>query len=168
MTYRIRQQGWLCRVSPLVPAYTDSMKTIRALWHQRMKWQVGTVHDLLIFGFNRLTARDWAQQALGMLNALIRALWLALWIASASVGDLHFQWTWWAFPLFFSGADFFTTLRLKERDNWDLLIAASLFPMELFAWMRAAWFVASWWKILSGRSGMNDLWAAQYAVDGTD
>ena len=42
LTFRIRHRGWRCHVSPTVPAYTDSMKTIHALWAQRMKWQVGT------------------------------------------------------------------------------------------------------------------------------
>ena len=168
MTFRVRELGFRCKVAHDVPAFTDSMKSINALWRQRMKWQVGTVHDLLLFGFNRLTARDWIQQALGLINALVRSLWMMLWILSAFTGVFHVQWTWWAFPLFFSAIDTLVTLRFKERARGDVLLSALLFPMEIFAWLRAGWFVASWWKILLGRHGVNDLWTAQYAADGTD
>src|SRR5262249_42139819 len=59
LTYRIRELGYHCHVSPTVRAYTDAMDTVRALWGQRMKWQVGTVEDLLAIGVNRLTFADW-------------------------------------------------------------------------------------------------------------
>ena len=70
LTYRLRQLGWQTKVSASVRAYTDAMHTLGSLWAQRMKWQSGTVSDLRSFGFNRLTRRDWAQQALGVVAAL--------------------------------------------------------------------------------------------------
>jgi glycosyltransferase involved in cell wall biosynthesis len=66
LTYRIRELGFRCQVSPTVRAYTDSMKTVKALWGQRMKWQVGTIEDLLKIGVNRLTVLDWWQQFSGI------------------------------------------------------------------------------------------------------
>ena len=56
LTYRLRRLGHACKVSYTVRAYTDAMVTVRALWAQRMKWQGGTVEDLLRIGVNRLTA----------------------------------------------------------------------------------------------------------------
>src|SRR5690606_3029353 len=50
LTYRIRELGFYCQVSPTVRAYTDAMRSMKALWGQRMKWQVGTVDDLLRIG----------------------------------------------------------------------------------------------------------------------
>lgn len=38
LTYRIRELGYYCQVSPKVRAYTDSMKDLKSLWAQRMKW----------------------------------------------------------------------------------------------------------------------------------
>jgi poly-beta-1,6-N-acetyl-D-glucosamine synthase len=93
LTYQLRRAGWRCQVSPTVPAYTDSMKTIHALWNQRMKWSVGTVSDLLTFGINKLTYRDWLQQALGLLSAVARILWISIWIGGAITGELHPNWT---------------------------------------------------------------------------
>ena len=58
LTYRLRELGYFCQVSPTVRAYTDSMKDLKSLWNQRLKWQVGTIEDLLSFGVNRLTLRD--------------------------------------------------------------------------------------------------------------
>jgi cellulose synthase/poly-beta-1,6-N-acetylglucosamine synthase-like glycosyltransferase len=78
LTYRIREAGWHCGVSGDVRAYTDSMRTVRALWGQRLKWQGGTLEDLFRFGLNRLTLRDWVAQGAGMLNVVTRLLWLTM------------------------------------------------------------------------------------------
>jgi biofilm PGA synthesis N-glycosyltransferase PgaC len=80
LTYRIRDLGYRCQVSPTVRAYTDAMDTVRSLWGQRMKWQVGTVEDLLHLGVNRLTRLDWRQQVAGLLAALVRVGWVVLMI----------------------------------------------------------------------------------------
>jgi hypothetical protein len=37
------------------------------------------------------------------------------------------------------------------RTKRDVLVAALLAPQETFAWMRAAWFAASWIEALSQR-----------------
>jgi cellulose synthase/poly-beta-1,6-N-acetylglucosamine synthase-like glycosyltransferase len=65
LTYAIRRLGYRCQVSPLVRAYTDSMKTVKSLLGQRMKWEVGTIEDLCSIGLNRLTCLDWWQQVAG-------------------------------------------------------------------------------------------------------
>jgi poly-beta-1,6-N-acetyl-D-glucosamine synthase len=165
LTYRIRQAGWRCQVSPTVPAYTDSMKTLQALWGQRMKWSVGTVEDLLSFGINRLTIRDWGQQLLGLLSAIIRILWVLLWVTGAITGQLHPNWTWWGFTALFIVLDFIAALKIPGRDKTDVLLAVILIPNEVFAWMRAGWFLASWWLVLTGRASKRNLWAAQYTAE---
>jgi len=163
LTYQIRAAGWHCQVSSTVPAYTDSMKTIKALWGQRMKWQCGTVEDLMSIGFNRLTARDWAQQCLGLLSAMIRFCWVFLWVGGAITGWLHPNWTWYVFPLFFMTAETISSFKIPDHDWKDVLIAASLLPGEFFCWLRAGWFVASWYQTLFTTS--RDRWAAQYAAE---
>ncbi|MDT0351257.1 glycosyltransferase family 2 protein [Pseudonocardia charpentierae] len=42
LTYRLRILGFHTKVSYTVRAYTDATVDVRALWAQRMKWQVGT------------------------------------------------------------------------------------------------------------------------------
>lgn len=168
MTYRLRELGWRCQVSRTVPAYTDSMKTLKALWNQRIKWSVGTVEDLLAFGVNHLTVRDWGQQVLGLMSAIVRVLWVMLWIVGAITGLLHPNWTWWAFTALFVVLDFIAALKIPGRDKIDVLLAVILVPNEIFAWMRAGWFVASWWLVVTGQSKTRNLWAAQYTAEGMD
>ncbi len=167
LTYRIRELGHWCQVSPTVRAYTDSMKTVRALWGQRMKWQVGTVEDLLAFGVNRLTIRDWGQQVLALLHVFTKLLWLGVIVGSAITGTFHVILVWWLVPILFVALDVKRSLRIPHRDRKDILIAASFFPQELFMWLRSGWFVASWWAVCASRvtSRRVDRWEAQYAAE---
>lgn len=167
LTYRIRELGYWCQVSPTVRAYTDSMKTIRALWGQRMKWQVGTVEDLLAFGVNRLTLRDWGQQALALLGVFAKLLWLAVIFGSLAVGTFHVILVWWLVPFLFIALDIKRAWRIPHRDRKDVLIAAMFFPQEFFMWLRSGWFVASWWAVAVARVTARrvDRWEAQYQAE---
>jgi biofilm PGA synthesis N-glycosyltransferase PgaC len=167
LTYRIRELGYICQVSPDVRAYTDSMKSVKALWGQRMKWQVGTVEDLLELGINRLTLRDWGQQAMGLLGDFLKLLWLAVIIASLALGVFRFVLFWWLVPILFVALDIKRAWRIPHRDWKDILLAASFFPQEIFMWLRSGWFLASWWAVLTGKITRRriDRWEAQYTAE---
>ena len=168
LTYRIRELGWYCHVSPTVRAYTDSMKDLRSLWNQRMKWQVGTVEDLLTIGVNRLTLRDWSQQAMGLMNASLKALWLYVMAVVMVLGVVNIFWGWLLLPVLFIALDIKRALRIPHRDWKDLLIAASFFPNEAFMWLRAGWFIRSWVDVLISKitRRSKDRWEAQYIAEG--
>lgn len=167
LTYRIRELGYICQVSPDVRAYTDSMKTIKALWGQRMKWQVGTVEDLLDLGINRLTLRDWSQQAMGLLGVFLKLLWIAVIVLSLSLGVFHVVLFWWLVPILFVALDIKRALRIPHCDWKDVLIAATFFPQELFMWLRSGWFLASWCAVLTAKITRRriDRWEAQYTAE---
>lgn len=167
LTYRIRELGYRCQVSPDVRAYTDSMKTIRALWGQRMKWQVGTVEDLLRLGVNRLTLRDWIEQVLGLLNILLRLLWILVLGASVVLGIFQFVLFWWLVPILFVALDVKRALRIPHRDWKDILLAVTFLPQETFMWLRSGWFAASWWAVLTSKITRRriDRWEAQYTAE---
>ncbi|WP_298806885.1 glycosyltransferase family 2 protein [uncultured Pseudokineococcus sp.] len=168
LTYRLRRLGFETKVSFTVRAYTDAMTSLRALWAQRMKWQGGTVEDLLSIGVTRLTLRDWGQQALGLLAAAVRFGWVATTALYAVLGVLSFHWVWFVVPLLFVAGDVKQSLRVPHRDRTDVLLAALLVPQELFAWMRAAWFTRAWVECLVSRyvtGRKKDRWAAQYAAE---
>src|SRR5207253_4449252 len=136
--------GWETKVSATVRAYTDAMTDLKSLWAQRMKWQTGTVEDLLAFGLNKRTRVDWWQQGQGILGVFIRALWLTILAASVALGRFHMHY-WWLLPtVLFLANDMKQSLRIPNRDNADVLVAALMIPQELFAYMRAGWFVTSW------------------------
>lgn len=167
LTYRIRELGYICQVSPDVRAYTDSMKTIKALWGQRMKWQVGTVEDLLDLGVNRLTLRDWGQQAMGLLGVFLKALWIAVMVLSLALGVFKFILFWWLVPVLFVSLDIKRALRIPHRDWKDIALAATFFPQELFMWLRSGWFLASWCAVLKTKITRRriDRWEAQYTAE---
>ena len=168
LTYQIRKLGYGCSVSPTVRAYTDSMKTVRSLWGQRMKWQVGTVEDLLSIGVNRLTLLDWGQQAFGLFSAALRVAWATLMILFIFQGMLVFTWYWWVVPpLIFIANDVKSAMIIPHRDKRDIILAASLLPQEAFAWMRAAWFTTAWLEVLAAKVTGNrrDHWKLQYTAE---
>ncbi|HAG60529.1 MAG TPA: hypothetical protein DCL83_15010 [Arthrobacter bacterium] len=167
LTYRIRELGYICQVSPDVRAYTDSMKTVKALWGQRMKWQVGTVEDLLDLGINRLTLRDWGQQAMGLLGVFLKLLWAAVIVLSLALGVFQFVLFWWLVPILFIALDVKRALRIPHRDWKDIVLAATFFPQELFMWLRSGWFLASWCAVLTTKITRRriDRWEAQYTAE---
>jgi poly-beta-1,6-N-acetyl-D-glucosamine synthase len=164
LTYQLRALGWHCCVSADVRAYTGAMLSMRTLWAQRMKWQVGTVADLRTIGYNPMTRVDWWQQLLGMLSAFVRVAWIGVVIMDIVLTG-HFQLLkyWWIFPLLFIVCDVREAWRVPHRTFGDLITAASLLPQELLAWMRAGWFTWSWVEVLSGRR--RDRWALQIAAE---
>jgi biofilm PGA synthesis N-glycosyltransferase PgaC len=165
LTYRLRTLGYTCRVSAEVRAYTGAMLTLKTLWAQRLKWQVGTVRDLKSIGFNRLTRVDWWQQFLGMVAALVRVSWIGLLaIGILYTGHVQLLRYWWVFPLVFVACDVREAWRMPHRTWADVLTAAVLLPQEIFAWIRAAWFTWSWLEVLTGRT--RDRWALQIAAEG--
>jgi cellulose synthase/poly-beta-1,6-N-acetylglucosamine synthase-like glycosyltransferase len=165
LTYRFREMGLYCRVSAEVRAYTGAMLTLRTLWAQRLKWQVGTVRDLRKIGLNELTLVDWWQQFLGLVSAMLRVSWVLLFgVAILLTGRVElFRW-WWVLPLVFVACDVREAIRIPHRTTADVLTAAVLVPQEIFAWIRAAWFTWSWIEVLSGRKV--DRWALQIAAEG--
>jgi biofilm PGA synthesis N-glycosyltransferase PgaC len=170
LTYRIRELGYLCHISETVRAYTDAMRGVHSLWAQRMKWQVGTVEDLITLGVNRLTLIDWWQQLLGMSAAILRIMWVSLLVIAATpYGSLSKNPLWIVLPIVFIVSDTAQAFLIPHRDKKDIWIAALLVPQEIFAWMRAGWFLAAWREVLVSKitSRRKDRWSMQYAAEGS-
>jgi hypothetical protein len=74
------------------------------------------------------------------------------------------MWIWLLPTLIFIANDIRQSFYIPHRDKWDVALAALLIPQEIFAWMRAAWFLSSWATVLAGRQ--RDGWARQYAAEG--
>jgi cellulose synthase/poly-beta-1,6-N-acetylglucosamine synthase-like glycosyltransferase len=164
LTYRMRELGWQTKVSATVRAYTDAMTNLRSLWAQRMKWQTGTVEDMVRFGINKRTRFDWWLQAKGVFAIVVRFVWLLLLIGTALIGQLEWHPVWFVAPVIFAANDVKQALRIPKRQPADILVAALLVPQELLAWMRAGWFLAAWVKVLGRRFlrvSYRDGWARQ-------
>lgn len=164
LTHRLRLLGWEAKVSASVRAYTDAMTSLSSLWAQRMKWQTGTVDELLAFGINRRTLFDWWQQVQGLIALCVRMLWVALVVVAVASGRFHLHPIWLLPPLVFLANDVKQAFRIPNCRPADLVVAGLMFPQELFAFMRAGWFMLSWMKVLSGKAlgfSYADPWTSQ-------
>lgn len=168
LTYQIRKLGYYCQVSPTVRAYTDSMKTVRSFWGQRMKWQVGTVEDLLRIGVNRLTLLDWWQQINGLFHAGLRVTMVVLLTISLAMNVLQLQPWWLLLTFLFVAVDVKGALRIPHKDKLDVIMSFLLVPAEIFANLRAGWFIWAWWSVLTSKltGKRKDRWQLQYVAEG--
>lgn len=170
LTYRIRHFGWETKISATVRAYTDAMTNLRSLWAQRMKWQMGTVEDLLRFGWNPRTRFDWRQQAQGLLAIAVKLGWMALLTASLVFGTFQLRPIFLVPPALFIANELKQARRIPKAERGDLVLAALMLPNELFGYMRAGWFAASWTKVLARRYlgiAYTDGWARQAVAEST-
>jgi poly-beta-1,6-N-acetyl-D-glucosamine synthase len=166
LTYQIRRAGWQTIMSSSVRAHTAAMPTLRALWHQRIKWHVGTINDLMSFGVDRLTWRDWLKQAYGIILIVFWVLYLTMITLSARIGTLHPTWVALAIPVFFSVTEAWQA-RLVHRRSWkDILLAASLIPTYFYAVLVIGLLTSSWLRLLMLKASTNGLWVAQYRAEG--
>ena len=171
LTYRLREMGWEATVSPTVWCRTGSMHTLRALWHQRIKWQVGTVHDLARFGVTRTNWIEWTHQFFSLICIAFWVLWMTLEVTQMASDSWHPQWSWLFFPVFFSLIEVYwaTKIHPEERDWKDFALACSLVYVYIYSFLCMGWNAVSWWKlVVGGKGSKGDLWDSQYAADGTD
>lgn len=168
LTYRLRELGFRTYVSPTVRAFTDGMKNLKSLWGQRMKWQAGTLQDLLRFGLNHLTIRDWMSQLTNLMGPLIRFLWVSVISLALYLDTLVIIWWGLLVPLLFMAINLKTAIRIPFKDKWDIIIAITIIPVELLAIVRGGWILASWGEIFRKKVTHKDrdLWAAQYKAEG--
>jgi cellulose synthase/poly-beta-1,6-N-acetylglucosamine synthase-like glycosyltransferase len=168
LTFRMRQLGWKCAMSPTVICYTGAMKTLKSLWAQRLKWEAGTDGDLLRFGINKLNYREWLSRGFLLLNVAFWVVWLALNGTEFIVGHGHVNWWWQVMSVFLVLTEYINVRQMRghrwARDWKDTLLAVCLVHMAVYNVLAVAWGLASWWKVLSGQMG--DLWAKQYRAEG--
>jgi hypothetical protein len=94
-------------------------------------------------------------------------VWIAWLIGMIWFGLITFQPLWLIPTLVFVLVDVKRAWIVPHRSWKDVALAASILPGELFATLRAGWFIAGWWSALmsrfTGRS--KDRWEAQYAAE---
>ena len=168
LTYRIQELGYRTIVSPTVRAYTDSMDSIKSLWGQRMKWQVGTLQDLLAIGFNKHTAISWGRQALNALGVLSLFIWAYIAYTVIHTKAFTFQPLWLIIPAAVTLHRFHGAHRIPHKDKKDIALSLSFIPHELFILFRYALFIAGWSEIVKSKitKKTKDRWAIQYQAEG--
>ena len=165
LTYQLRVLGWRTIMSSSVQVFTGAMPTWRTLWHQRVKWHAGTIEDLLMWGFNRLTMREWRMQFYGFLLFVFWLLYPASLLLSAKLGTLHFSSWMLCIPVFFSLTELWMVRLVHGRSWQDFLLAGSLVAMYLYSALTMGTLGFSWYRVLREKSSAG-LWTAQYRAEG--
>ncbi len=168
LTYQLRRLGLKSKVSSEVRAYTDHMRSWKALKGQRMKWNAGTIEDLIRLGVNKTTLPLWMQQLQGLACVLILLMTFFLMVPVLVLGDFHLGWTMFFVPAIVWAQNVKMALRVPNRDWKDVAMGASIIVYELFAWRRAHWFIQAWASVLVAkiRRTSKDRWELQYAAEG--
>ena len=166
LTYQLRSHGWLAEMSPTVYVYTGAMHSVKSLWAQRIKWQTGTVADLIRFGINRLNWREWGQQGFGLACICFWSLWLCLITTELAVYGLRLvTLSWLYFPIAFSVIELLHARKIHGRTPLDWFLAGSLIQIFGYTFLSMGWIIASWYKAVT--DSQKDMWEAQYKLDGT-
>jgi poly-beta-1,6-N-acetyl-D-glucosamine synthase len=164
LTYQLRKAGWQTIMSSSVKAHTGAMPTLRTLWHQRIKWHVGTIQDLMSFGVNKLTWRDWLKQVYGLMLVIFWVLYLTMVALTADLGRLHLTWLALAIPVFFAATEAWQARLVHGRSWKDIVLAASLVPTYLYALLTIGLLTTSWSRLMAEAS-TSGLWNAQYRAE---
>ena len=144
---------------------------MKALRGQRLKWQTGTIQDIIRFGINRLTLPNWIQQVAGLFFFCLSFMWpiLMVWGITHHVG-FTMNPLWLFMPLLGLLYGLRCARRVPHRDKWDVLIAMSLVINEIYAWIRMWWLANAWREVLwsKARRVEKDRWGLQYKAEGVD
>lgn len=168
LTYRIQEAGYRTVVSPTVRAYTDSMKTVRSLWGQRTKWQIGTLEDLVRIGWNKHTRISWGRQFLSLLGVLSYIIWVIIISTVIITYQFKFEPLWLIIPVVSIIYRVRQAFRIPFHDKKDILLAASFFPAEAFNLFRYTLFIYGWFELIKSKitKKKKDRWEIQYKIEG--
>jgi cellulose synthase/poly-beta-1,6-N-acetylglucosamine synthase-like glycosyltransferase len=150
----VRRVGYPIGVAPGAEAFTDAIVDLKALWHQRVRWQAGTFQELFRNGYKHYTRRVWALVTLSMANTLLRvvAMTFVVWSAIALHAHLHIQ-PIWLLPPLIAVVDGVDVVRKTPDTDWtDLLFAFLILPLEIFSILRESWTVWSFIRAMRRKS----------------
>ncbi len=156
LTLEVRRLGYQIAAVPAAIGYTDGLVNLGDLWRQRVRWASGTWQELGRLGWKPYTRKVWFALFVAMLGSLVRLASIALWVLTFAVLHSHFHLRWiWLAPLVVLLLDAIDIVRFTPgADKKDLLLAASVLPLESFMVMREAWTFWSLGRALR-RIGMN-------------
>jgi poly-beta-1,6-N-acetyl-D-glucosamine synthase len=141
LTLALQSLGYELRSPQSAIVWTDTMKNWKDLWHQRLRWQRGTLETMSLYSW-RLTKRAWREQLLTYFGSLLPLVILGLWLATASAGHFRFAWAWLALlPI----TGFLQWLEVRQLRSWKVsLLVLSVLPL----WVYGLWRSVVYWVAL--------------------
>lgn len=152
LTMVLHTMGFRTVAPPECRVVTDVMTSVKALWHQRIRWQHGTIDDLRSFGWTAVTREAIVRQAataLLIIFTLLYPAWLAMQMYQHGPGVINPARNWFWFAL----AAFVILERVTSvRDGgWrSMLVAALIIPEWLYDTFRQVVFVTALYKSIKG------------------
>jgi biofilm PGA synthesis N-glycosyltransferase PgaC len=94
ITLALKTLGLRCIPAAGCLTVTEVMPTLRHLYHQRLRWQTGTLIDLMSYGLTKVTLEYWIRQ-IGMYLGicLTIACWVIIAWSMAADPDIDVPWT---------------------------------------------------------------------------
>jgi poly-beta-1,6-N-acetyl-D-glucosamine synthase len=164
LTWALTARSWETKVSSTARAYAGPMITVKSLWAQRRKWDEGMIRLLLGTKIGATTLYPWRMQLKMALNALTRAMFVLLLGTSLAVGAFVWNWIWMVPPVLAILLNLKHARKVPGRTKVDLLLAGTLFGVELYLWFRVLVWAVSWATVIAGIR--RDGWARQYKAEG--
>lgn len=140
ITLAVKTLGWKCLSPAGCRTITEVMPTWRALWTQRMRWQVGTLSDLSSYGMTRVTRSYWARQA-GLYGgfALSFACLAIMILALVRAAGISQAWTFGVLAVTLTERTW-----TARRSGWrGVLLAMVILPEALYALFQGWLFFAA-------------------------
>jgi poly-beta-1,6-N-acetyl-D-glucosamine synthase len=82
LTLALMTLGYQCKCVTSCVAYTELMPSWKNLTQQRLRWQKGTIRDLLNFGVTQVTWRHWLRLLGGYLSYLVQGACIIVIVSS--------------------------------------------------------------------------------------
>jgi biofilm PGA synthesis N-glycosyltransferase PgaC len=152
LTLALRARGSKYLAPKNCAASTELMPTLTKLWHQRVRWNRGTLDELRKYGFSRLTARDYFAQALNASAVVLRALFIvAAVLAVLIAGGLRPNGLWLALGAVVAVERAVSVRVLGAR---AVLLAGTVVVEMVYALVGESYFARSCWLHLRNRESV--------------
>jgi cellulose synthase/poly-beta-1,6-N-acetylglucosamine synthase-like glycosyltransferase len=94
ITLALKTLGYRCIAAQGCETITEVMPTIKHLYKQRLRWQTGTLTDLHVYGFNRVTGQAWLKQLAMYANICCTiACWVIIFYSMFPRLTINVAWT---------------------------------------------------------------------------
>ncbi|GAB3847018.1 glycosyltransferase family 2 protein [Nesterenkonia populi] len=163
LSLQIRDAGYLTKISSRARASVGAMETLRSLYAQQVKWTTGGIELMKHRPFHPNLRLRWKETTSMVFNILCRLLFVVLLVTSLSIGAFMFHPVWLIPPVAAWLLAVRVTWSMKNRTVWDWLYSALLLPAEMYMWLRATYFISSWWQVLTKVE--RDNWGAQASAE---
>ena len=128
-----------------------------------MKWTAGGIKLMRQHPFHPNLRQKWTENIGMTFNIIVRLLFALLLVGSLSIGAFGFNPIWLIPPVLAWLLAVRVTASMHNRTWKDWLYSTTLAPSEVYMWLRATYFVASWWQVLNATE--RDNWGAQSAAE---